>query len=241
MLRRVLLSTATAVGASMLVVGSIFLLAPGSDDTATAPGAETPSSSQTASAFLFTGDGVDRDAILRAADDDAEADADQAEDSDDGSPAPETPSEADEPSTPSTPDSGSAAPSGPTADFSDQNAALALVNSARADAGLPPMTINSKLSSAAGAQAVHQASTQQMTHDGGGGLGARVSAAGYTWCAVAENVAAGYTSASAVHSGWMNSSGHRANILSGNTEMGLATATGGDGSVYWAQVFGTPC
>ena len=39
----------------------------------------------------------------------------------------------------------------------------------------------------------------------------------------------------------MNSSGHRANILSGNTEMGLATATGGDGSVYWAQVFGTPC
>ena len=91
MLRRVLLSTATAVGASMLVVGSIFLLATGSDDTATAPGAETPSSSQTASAFLFTGDGVDRDAILRAADDDAEADADQAEDSDDGSPAPETP------------------------------------------------------------------------------------------------------------------------------------------------------
>lgn len=103
------------------------------------------------------------------------------------------------------------------------------------------MTINSKLSAAAAVQAVHQASNLTMTHDGNGGLGARVSAQGYGWCSLAENVAAGFTSGGAVHNGWVNSPGHLANIMSDNTEMGLAKATGSNGTVYWAQVFGRGC
>lgn len=42
----------------------------------------------------------------------------------------------------------------------------------------------------------------------------RMSAAGYAWIAAAENIAAGYSTVDGVMTGWMNSSGHRANILS---------------------------
>lgn len=56
-----------------------------------------------------------------------------------------------------------------------------------------------------------------------------------TW---GENVAAGYSSASAVVSGWMNSSGHRANILNGAyTQMGSCSADAADGTRYWVQKF----
>lgn len=80
-----------------------------------------------------------------------------------------------------------------------------------------------------------------MTHEGNGGLGARITAQGYRWCSAAENVAEGYPTAKAVFVGWVNSPGHLANILSDNTEMGLAVSTGSDGNLYWAQDFGKPC
>ena len=235
MLRRVLLSAATAVGASVLVVGGIYLLAGAGADSP--PQADTGSASGLpfAAAPRVASDGPARDAILAALEDDAEA----TDDSGDASSSPDSAPEAsgsNEPSSPAAP-----SPAGPTADYSDQNSVLSLVNATRAEEGLPPLTIDAKLSAAAGAQAVYQASNQQMTHDGGGGLGARVTAAGYRWCAVAENVAAGYTSGAAVHNGWVGSPGHLANILSDNTQMGLAKATGSDGRVYWAEVFGTPC
>ncbi|PZQ91493.1 MAG: hypothetical protein DI534_00440 [Leifsonia xyli] len=57
-----------------------------------------------------------------------------------------------------------------------------------------------------------------------------------TW---GENVAYGYGSAAAVVAGWMNSSGHRANILnSAFTQMGACSATSSTGRVYWVQQFG---
>ncbi|WP_279581372.1 CAP domain-containing protein [Fodinicola feengrottensis] len=41
--------------------------------------------------------------------------------------------------------------------------------------------------------------------------------------------------------GWMNSPGHRANILDGElTEIGVGLAAGGSYGTYWTQVFGTP-
>ena len=69
----------------------------------------------------------------------------------------------------------------------------------------------------------------------------RMNDVGYFWNGAAENVAAGYSSPSAVMSGWMNSSGHKANILSGNRELGIGYVYIG-GSVwghYWTQDFGT--
>ena len=62
----------------------------------------------------------------------------------------------------------------------------------------------------------------------------RITAAGYSWNWCAENIAYGYTSVSSVMDGWMNSSGHRANILSTSArELGAARVGN-----YWTQNFG---
>jgi uncharacterized protein YkwD len=71
----------------------------------------------------------------------------------------------------------------------------------------------------------------------------RLAAAGYddwnTSYAWGENIAYGYQSAQSVMNGWMNSPGHRANILSANfTEIGVSVMVGTDGIPYYTQVFG---
>lgn len=119
---------------------------------------------------------------------------------------------------------------------------LSLVNAKRAEHGLAPLAASGALTSAASAQASYQAANGVMTHDGGGGLGARISAAGFCWTAAAENVAAGYADGTAVHNGWVSSPGHLANIL--NTQvnfMGVARAIGPNGTPYWAEVFARAC
>lgn len=68
----------------------------------------------------------------------------------------------------------------------------------------------------------------------------RVSEQGYSWSYVAENIAAGQTSAQNVVDAWMNSEGHCKNIMSANaTEMGLACTVNSDADYrrYWVQVF----
>lgn len=129
-------------------------------------------------------------------------------------------------------------------DTTDQQHVLSLVNATRAASGLPALTINASLTYAASIQALYQASIHFMTHDNheSGWLGTRVSATGYVWCNVAENVAAGYTNATELHYAWVGSPGHLANILNPNvTEMGLAKAVSSSGSTYWAEVFARPC
>ena len=81
-----------------------------------------------------------------------------------------------------------------------------------------------------------------MTHTGSDGstVAVRVDRVGYGWRSLAENVAFGYTDVSAVMAGWMASDGHRRNILSSNTHLGLGVAAGADGRLYWTQVFATP-
>ncbi|MCM3760836.1 SafA/ExsA family spore coat assembly protein [Alkalihalobacillus oceani] len=61
---------------------------------------------------------------------------------------------------------------------------------------------------------------------------------GISYRASAENIAAGQTSAQAVFNAWMNSSGHRQNILSANyTHIGVGYAKGGSYGHYWTQMF----
>ena len=69
----------------------------------------------------------------------------------------------------------------------------------------------------------------------------RMTAAGYKYSLAAENIAAGQTTPHSVIDAWMNSPGHRANILNcGLTEIGVGYATGGSYRHYWTQAFGTP-
>ena len=70
----------------------------------------------------------------------------------------------------------------------------------------------------------------------------RIDEAGYEWRSIRENVASGQRTAKAVVRSWMNSPGHRANILSDDiTEIGIGFAVDdATGSTYWVQKFGAP-
>ena len=74
-------------------------------------------------------------------------------------------------------------------------------------------------------------------------VGTRVTAQGYTWSRVSENIAGGQTSAQEVVDGWMSSEGHCTNIMNADvTEMGLACQVNSDSDYqrYWTQVFAKP-
>ncbi len=70
----------------------------------------------------------------------------------------------------------------------------------------------------------------------------RIDEAGYDWRSIRENVASGQRSARAVVRSWMNSPGHRKNILSDDiSEIGIGFAVDdATGSTYWIQKFGAP-
>jgi uncharacterized protein YkwD len=71
----------------------------------------------------------------------------------------------------------------------------------------------------------------------------RATQAGYSWAAVAENVARGQTTAEEVVNTWLGSPGHCANLMNPRySESGAARATNPDSEhvVYWAQVFAAP-
>jgi uncharacterized protein YkwD len=73
--------------------------------------------------------------------------------------------------------------------------------------------------------------------------GQRITQTGYQWRTWGENIAYGYTTAEQVMQGWINSPGHRANILNKNfNEIGVgyfvAKSSGKNGTAYWVQDFG---
>lgn len=64
---------------------------------------------------------------------------------------------------------------------------------------------------------------------------------GINYTAAGENIAMGQRSASEVMNGWMNSSGHRSNILNANfTQIGVGYAVNSNGTPYWTQMFIRP-
>lgn len=109
-----------------------------------------------------------------------------------------------------------------------------LVNAERARAGLPALRVDACLTAkAAEPWARHLADTQSMTHQNLSAVLATCPGG-----SVGENVAVGQPTASAVVQAWMNSSGHRANILNPSyTRIGVADVVGADGRHYWVQVF----
>jgi uncharacterized protein YkwD len=116
------------------------------------------------------------------------------------------------------------------------------VNAERSARGLAPMRFDDRLVLAAQRHSDDQARRGQMSHTGSDGstVGTRVDRAGYDWRSVGENVAAGQPDVAAVMAAWMASAGHRRNILSTNTDIGVGVAFGQDGRPYWTQVFATP-
>ncbi|MFT3851885.1 MAG: CAP domain-containing protein [Ilumatobacteraceae bacterium] len=115
---------------------------------------------------------------------------------------------------------------------------VALTNQARAEAGVAPVVEDGRLDAAAGAHSADQAARSTMTHTGADGSnpGQRMTAAGFKWQTWGENVAAGQTSAAQVVQAWLNSPGHRTNMLNGAySSIGIGVATGPNGVLYWTM------
>ena len=120
---------------------------------------------------------------------------------------------------------------------------LDLVNTQRQQNGASPLVIDADCMTAATAHTNDQASHLFMGHIGSDGstVGDRLTATGFKWNFVAENVAEGQKTVEDVMTAWMNSPGHRENILNPDyTRFGYDEATGSDGNNYWTQVFGNP-
>jgi uncharacterized protein with LGFP repeats len=113
-----------------------------------------------------------------------------------------------------------------------QSNVVSLVNQNRAAAGLPPLRHDPTLDAAAQQWAAHMSATGVFAHSSAAWRAERIPAG---WRSNGENIAAGYRSESAVMAGWMNSPGHRNNILnSGYTRIGIGYVAAGN---YWVQIF----
>jgi len=120
-------------------------------------------------------------------------------------------------------------------------AALAAVNTFRAENGLKPLVLDARLSRAAAMQSKAQAGRSWIGHYGSDGSTPkdRAARAGYHAKIASENVASGQKSFSDVLRFWKKSSGHRSNLLRPNvTAAGVAMAKNKSGRAYWTLVLG---
>jgi uncharacterized protein YkwD len=118
-----------------------------------------------------------------------------------------------------------------------------LINAERRRQGLQPLVYNAQLDRMAKIQAENMARFQRMAHtlpeSSLPTVGDRAKYVGYMYGKLEENVALGYPSAETVVDGWMNSSGHRRNILDREViETGIGIARSSAGGLYYCQVFG---
>jgi uncharacterized protein YkwD len=118
------------------------------------------------------------------------------------------------------------------------------VSAYRSQHGLGSVGVDSRLTQAAREQARAMGERDRIGHGVAGGLGGRVSAAGYDWGATTENLGAGFESLDDAMAGWRNSAGHRQNLLNPHvTEIGVAAVATPEGSrhrTYWALILAAP-
>lgn len=124
---------------------------------------------------------------------------------------------------------------------------ITLTNIQRAARGLVTLTENTKLNSAAKAKVDDMFARQYFAHVSPQGIeaGGLAERAGYKFIRIGENLAMGnFVNDQELIQGWMDSPGHRANILNkGFQEIGVAAAKGlFEGKVVWlaVQIFGLP-
>jgi uncharacterized protein YkwD len=127
----------------------------------------------------------------------------------------------------------------------DEKTLMDLLNKERAKKKLPALKPNPLLFQAARAHAANMAKQGKMEHElDGKNPSQRVSATGYNWGRVSENLAIdeGETPRlPEIVKCWMESKTHRENLLDNKvSETGLGIARNDKGETYYAQVFGRP-
>ncbi len=143
---------------------------------------------------------------------------------------PDEPSQPEQPSEPETPDASSGV-------HEYERQVLELVNAERAKNGLQPLTLDAELCSYARvkSQDMHDNGYFDHTSPTYGSPFDMMRQFGITYASAGENIAMGYSTPEAVVNAWMNSAGHRANILSSSyTRLGVGYVADGG---YWTQWF----
>ncbi len=114
---------------------------------------------------------------------------------------------------------------------------LGLHNAARTQHGKPALSIDARLTAAAQKHADWMARTGQFSHTGEGGsqLSERIDREGYAYAAISENNARGQETPERVFEGWLNSRGHRDNLLGNYRDVGFGRA-----GAYWVACYGRP-
>jgi uncharacterized protein YkwD/stress response protein SCP2 len=118
---------------------------------------------------------------------------------------------------------------------------IELTNAERVRAGLPPLGADLPLTTAAQAHSADMVARDFYAHTSPDGSRPwdRAAAAGCARRTIGENIACGQRSPAEVVRGWMNSPGHRANILGRDfTHIGIGLVGGGRTGTYWTQLFG---
>lgn len=121
----------------------------------------------------------------------------------------------------------------------EEQEVLRLVNIERQKAGLSPFTLSSKLSNVARDKSKDMAHNNYFSHQSPthGSPFDMMKAYGINYRTAGENIAKGYNSAASVVNGWMNSPGHRANILNSSFNTLGVGYYNYNGTAYWTQMF----
>ena len=110
-----------------------------------------------------------------------------------------------------------------------------LTNSARGQNGYAALVEDGALSEAAAVRAREIARSPRRPS--GASFSSALSESGVTYLRAGENIASGQKSASEVVNAWMNSPGHRANILNSSYSRIGSASVNIDGTLYWVQLF----
>ncbi len=115
-----------------------------------------------------------------------------------------------------------------------------LVNAQRSKNGLPALTHNWELSRVARYKSQDMIDKNYFSHTSPtyGSPFDMMKSFGISYTAAGENIAKGQNSPQSVMNAWMNSSGHRANILNKSyNQIGVGVAKDSRGNLYWTQMF----
>jgi uncharacterized protein YkwD len=122
-----------------------------------------------------------------------------------------------------------------------QSAILAGTNAQRVAHGCAPLRLDANIARAARGQSAYMAKSGVFSHVGSGNstFDARIKAQGYT-APLSENIAWGYRTGADVVTAWMNSAGHRANILNCKAKaVGVGAVIAANGTPYYTEDFGS--
>lgn len=127
-----------------------------------------------------------------------------------------------------------------SSDKSEKKDIIKMVNKVRIEKNLPVLKENKKLNILADKKAKIMAKENNLSHTAGGynSFSDLVKEANIEYLAVGENIARNWKTPDNVMKAWLNSSGHRANILNKKfTQIGVGKAINSKGDIYWVQLF----